>query len=196
MIVRNSEGYMDLTAGIAVQRASRKEKRMRGTAKPAEIWMVESPQGETPALILADNGYKATVIKLQERPAGEESVRIVYQGERYVSPYMIQYTHSEKCIGYEKTVTDAEYDAVREAIVYALNLVQIPEEPDVEQSQPDTCPEPQACATKEPVAALMETDTSESEELKEKIHSLETSLARCEGERDVYRDLFMATCTK
>lgn len=35
-----------------------------------------------------------------------------------------------------------------------------------------------------------EIDTSESWKLRDKIHSLEVSLARCEGERDVYKELF------
>lgn len=169
---KNSEGYSDPTASIAISRATRKENKM-STARPGEIWIVQSAQGESPALILADNGRIATYIKLRKRWLREgcmddADVRIVYQGKMYASPAMIQYTRSEDCVGYEKTITDAEYDAVRKAIADALGIVL------AELVEIDTS----------------EIDTSESGELRDKIHSLEVSLARCEGERDVYKELF------
>lgn len=167
---KNSEGYSDPTASIAILRATRKENKM-DTARPGEIWIVQSAQGESPALILADNGRTATYIKLREECMDDTDVRIVYQGKMYASPAMIQYTRSENCVGYEKTITDAEYDAVRKAIADALGIV-LADETDMS------------------VAELLEIDTSESGELRNKIHSLEVSLARCEGERDVYKELF------
>ncbi len=169
---KNSEGYSDPTASIAISRATRKENKM-DTARPGEIWIVQSAQGDGPALILADNGRIATYIKLRKgcMDDADADVRIVYQGKMYASPAMIQYTRSENCVGYEKTITDAEYDAVRKAIADALGIV-LADETDM------------------PVAELLEIDTSESGELRNKIHSLEVSLARCEGERDVYKELF------
>lgn len=162
MTGKNSEGYSDPTASIAISRATRKENKMN-TARPGEIWIVQSAQGESPALILADNGRTATYIKLREGCMDDTDVRIVYQGKMYASPAMIQYTRSENCVGYEKTITDTEYDAVRQAIADALGIM---------------------------FAELVEIDTSESWKLRDKIHSLEISLARCEGERDVYKELF------
>lgn len=138
------------------------------TARPGEIWIVQSAQGESPALILADNGRTATYIKLREGCMDDTDVRIVYQGKMYASPAMIQYTRSENCVGYEKTITDTEYDAVRQAIADALGIMF------AELVEIDTS----------------EIDTSESWKLRDKIHSLEVSLARCEGERDVYKELF------
>lgn len=172
MTGKNSEGYSDPTASIAISRATRKENKM-DTARPGEIWIVQSAQGESPALILADNGRIATYIKLRkgwlrEGCMDDADVRIVYQGKMYASPAMIQYTRSENCVGYEKTITDAEYDAVRQAIADALGIVL------AELVEIDTS----------------EIDTSESWKLRDKIHSLEISLARCEGERDVYKELF------
>ena len=169
---KNSEGYSDPTASIAISRATRKENKM-DTARPGEIWIVQSAQGESPALILADNGRTATYIKLREGCMDDTDVRIVYQGKMYASPAMIQYTRSENCVGYEKTITDAEYDAVRQAIADALGIV-LAELVEIDTSEIDTS----------------EIDTSESGELRDKIHSLEVSLARCEGERDVYKELF------
>jgi hypothetical protein len=165
---KNSEGYSDPTASIAISRATRKENKM-DTARPGEIWIVQSTQGESPALILADNGRIATYIKLREGCMDDTDVRIVYQGKMYASPAMIQYTRSENCVGYKKTITDAEYDAVRQAIADALGIV---------------------------LAELAEIDTSESWKLRDKIHSLEISLARCEGERDVYKELFTGGCNE
>lgn len=165
---KNSEGYSDPTASIAISRATRKENKM-DTARPGEIWIVQSTQGESPALILADNGRIATYIKLREGCMDDTDVRIVYQGKMYASPAMIQYTRSENCVGYKKTITDAEYDAVRQAIADALGIV---------------------------LAELVEIDTSESWKLRDKIHSLEISLARCEGERDVYKELFTGGCNE
>lgn len=165
---KNSEGYSDPTASIAISRATRKENRMNTARRPGEIWIVQSAQGESPALILADNGRTATYIKLREVCMDDTDVRIVYQGKMYASPAMIQYTRSENCVGYKKTITDAEYDAVRQAIADALGIVL------AELVEIDTS----------------EIDTSESWKLRDKIHSLEISLARCEGERDVYKELF------
>ena len=144
------------------------------TARPGEIWIVQSTQGESPALILADNGRIATYIKLREGCMDDTDVRIVYQGKMYASPAMIQYTRSENCVGYKKTITDAEYDAVRQAIADALGIVL------AELVEIDTS----------------EIDTSESWKLRDKIHSLEISLARCEGERDVYKELFTGGCNE
>lgn len=141
---------------------------MNTARRPGEIWIVQSAQGESPALILADNGRTATYIKLREVCMDDTDVRIVYQGKMYASPAMIQYTRSENCVGYKKTITDAEYDAVRQAIADALGIVL------AELVEIDTS----------------EIDTSESWKLRDKIHSLEISLARCEGERDVYKELF------
>ena len=123
---KNSEGYSDPTASIAISRATRKENKM-DTARPGEIWIVQSTQGE-----------------------------------------------SENCVGYKKTITDAEYDAVRQAIADALGIVL------AELVEIDTS----------------EIDTSESWKLRDKIHSLEISLARCEGERDVYKELFTGGCNE
>ena len=170
---KNSEGYSDPTASIAISRATRKENKM-DTARPGEIWIVQSTQGESPALILADNGRIATYIKLREGCMDDTDVRIVYQGKMYASPAMIQYTRSENCVGYKKTITDAEYDAVRQAIADALGIVL------AELVEIDTS----------------EIDTSESWKLRDKIHSLEISLARCEGERDVYKELFTGGCNE
>lgn len=167
MTGKNSEGYSDPTASIAISRATRKENKMN-TARPGEIWIVQSAQGESPALILANNGRTATYIKLREGCMDDTDVRIVYQGKMYASPAMIQYTRSENCVGYEKTITDTEYDAVRQAIAEALGIMF------AELVEIDTS----------------EIDTSESWKLRDKIHSLEISLARCEGERDVYKELF------
>lgn len=167
MTGKNSEGYSDPTASIAISRATRKENKMN-TARPGEIWIVQSAQGESPALILANNGRTATYIKLREGCMDDTDVRIVYQGKMYASPAMIQYTRSENCVGYEKTITDTEYDAVRQAIADALGIMF------AELVEIDTS----------------EIDTSESWKLRDKIHSLEISLARCEGERDVYKELF------
>lgn len=170
---KNSEGYSDPTASIAISRATRKENKM-DTARPGEIWIVQSTQGESPALILADNGRIATYIKLREGCMDDTDVRIVYQGKMYASPAMIQYTRSENCVGYKKTITDAEYDAVRQAIADALGIVL------AELVEIDTS----------------EIDTSESWKLRDKIHSLEISLARCEGERDVHKELFTGGCNE
>lgn len=170
---KNSEGYSDPTASIAISRATRKENRMN-TARPGEIWIVQSAQGESPALILADNGRTATYIKLREVCMDDTDVRIVYQRKMYASPAMIQYTRSENCVGYKETITDAEYDAVRQAIADALGIVL------AELVEIDTS----------------EIDTSESWKLRDKIHSLEISLARCEGERDVYKELFTGGCNE
>ena len=171
---KNSEGYSDPTASIAISRATRKENRMNTARRPGEIWIVQSAQGESPALILADNGRTATYIKLREVCMDDTDVRIVYQGKMYASPAMIQYTRSENCVGYKKTITDAEYDAVRQAIADALGIVL------AELVEIDTS----------------EIDTSESWKLRDKIHSLEVSLARCEGERDVYKELFTGRSNK
>ncbi len=170
MTGKNSEGYSDPTASIAISRATREENKM-DTARPGEIWIIQNAQGESPALILADNGRTATCIKLRIGQMSDKDIKVVYQGMMYVSPAMIQYTMSDNCVGYEKTITDAEYDAVRKAIANVLGIV-LADETDM------------------PVAELLEIDTSESEELRDKIHSLEVSLARCEGERDVYKELF------
>lgn len=60
MTGKNSEGYSDPTASIAISRATRKENKM-DTARPGEIWIVQSAQGESPALILADNGKDSNI---------------------------------------------------------------------------------------------------------------------------------------
>lgn len=81
---KNSEGYSDPTASIAISRATRKENKM-DTARPGEIWIVQSAQGDGPALILADNGRIATYIKLRKgcMDDADADVRIVYQGKMY-----------------------------------------------------------------------------------------------------------------
>lgn len=43
MTGKNSEGYSDPTASIAISRATRKENKM-DTARPGEIWIVQSAQ--------------------------------------------------------------------------------------------------------------------------------------------------------
>lgn len=169
----NPEGYHDPTAFAAMISASRQErmdKTMNESARPGEIWIVQSAQGESPALILADDGRIATYIKLRENSMGANDVRIIYQGKMYASPAMLQYTKSDNCVSYEKSVADSEYDAVRGAIADTIGIIYTDEM--VVESE------------------LMEADTSEIDELRAKVHSLEVSLARCEGERDVYKELF------
>lgn len=69
MAGKNAEGYPDPTASIAIGLVTKKEKekeKMKDTANPEEIWMIQSAQGDVPALVLADDGQTAVFIKLRK----------------------------------------------------------------------------------------------------------------------------------
>lgn len=151
MAGKNAEGYPDPTASIAIGLVTKKEKekeKMKDTANPEEIWMIQSAQGDVPALVLADDGQTAVYIKLRKTSITCQDIDVTYRGKMYANPMMIQYTQSEP--------------------LYAIPVEEYPEQ----------------------VAMREDAFISEMNDLKANIHSLEVALARCEGERDVYKELF------
>ena len=117
MTGKNAEGYPDPTASIAVSLVTKKEKekeKMKDTANPEEIWMIQSAQGDVPALVLADDGQTAVYIKLRKTNITCQDIDVTYRGKMYANPMMIQYTQSENIISFEKRLPDSEAEQARQ----------------------------------------------------------------------------------
>lgn len=126
MTGKNAEGYPDPTASIAVSLVTKKEKekeKMKDTANPEEIWMIQSAQGDVPALVLADDGQTAVYIKLRKTNITCQDIDVTYRGKMYANPMMIQYTQSENIISFEKRLPDSEAEQARQIIADTFGLL-------------------------------------------------------------------------
>lgn len=188
MAGKNAEGYPDPTASIAIGLVTKKEKekeKMKDTANPEEIWTIQSAQGDVPALVLADDGQTAVFIKLRQTSITCQDIEITYRGKMYANPMMIQYTRSDNIIGFEKSLPASEAEATKRVLADTFGLLHhvqgeplhaIPVEEYTEQiSMREDAPASEITA---------------NADLTAQIQSLKIALARCEGERDVYKELF------
>lgn len=185
MTGKNAEGYPDPTASIAVSLVTKKEKekeKMKDTANPEEIWMIQSAQGDVPALVLADDGQTAVYIKLRKTNITCQDIDVTYRGKMYANPMMIQYTQSENIISFEKRLPDSEAEQARQIIADTFGLLNYAQSEPLHAIPVEEYPEQ--------VSMREDALISEMNYLKANIHSLEVALARCEGERDVYKELF------
>lgn len=126
MAGKNAEGYPDPTASIAIGLVTKKEKekeKMKDTANPEEIWMIQSAQGDVPALVLADDGQTAVFIKLRKTSITCQDIDVTYRGKMYANPMMIQYTQSENIISFEKRLPDSEAEQARQIIADTFGLL-------------------------------------------------------------------------
>lgn len=125
MTGKNAEGYPDPTASIAIGLVTKKEKekeKMKDTANPEEIWMIQSAQGDVPALVLNDDGQTAVYIKLRKTSITCQDIDVTYRGKMYANPMMIQYTQSENIISFEKRLPDSEAEQARQIIADTFGL--------------------------------------------------------------------------
>lgn len=188
MTGKNAEGYPDPTASIAIGLVTKREKekeKMKDTANPEEIWMIQSAQGDVPALVLADDGQTAVFIKLRQTSITCQDIEITYRGKMYANPMMIQYTRSDNIISFEKSLPASEAEATKRVLADTFGLLHhvqgeplhaIPVEEYTEQ-----------------ISMREDALTSEitaNAGLTAQIQSLKVALARCEGESDVYKELF------
>lgn len=147
--------------------------------------MIQSAQGDVPALVLADDGQTAVFIKLRQTSITCQDIEITYRGKMYANPMMIQYTRSDNIISFEKSLPASEAEATKRVLADTFGLLHhvqgeplhaIPVEEYTEQ-----------------ISMREDALTSEitaNAGLTAQIQSLKVALARCEGERDVYKELF------
>lgn len=191
MAGKNAEGYPDPTASIAIGLVTKKEKekeKMKDTANPEEIWMIQGAQGDVPALVLADDGQTAVFIKLRKTSITCQDIDVTYRGKMYANPMMIQYTQSENIISFEKRLPDSEAEQARQIIADTFGLLNYAQGEPLYAIPVEEFPEQ--------VSMREDALISEMNDLKANIHSLEVALARCEGERDVYKELFTGGCNE
>lgn len=126
MTGKNAEGYPDPTASIAIGLVTKREKekeKMKDTANPEEIWMIQSAQGDVPALVLADDGQTAVFIKLRQTSITCQDIEITYRGKMYANPMMIQYTRSDNIISFEKSLPASEAEATKRVLADTFGLL-------------------------------------------------------------------------
>ena len=161
---------------------------MKDTANPEEIWMIQSAQGDVPALVLADDGQTAVYIKLRKTSITCQDIDVTYRGKMYANPMMIQYTQSENIISFEKRLPDSEAEQARQIIADTFGLSNYAQGEPLYAIPVEENPEQ--------VSMREDALISEMNDLKANIHGLEVALARCEGERDVYKELFTGGCNE
>lgn len=185
--MRNAEGYYDPTASLAIGRVEKEEK------------MIDVHDGDVITVARADGGddYKEVVLRchttyattyiLHDNAQPELDTTVRSRDIKHISTGRLAFARYGSVTGIVRTLSDAEYDALRRAAADALGLTELCKSVEAEPVKEQE-PEPQADETAATILDILYTirdcvckpDHSGSAE----------RIARLEGERDVYKSLF------
>lgn len=185
MEMRNAERYWDPTASLAIGRVEKEEK------------MIDVHDGDVITVARADGGddYEEVVLRchttyattyiLHDNVQPELDVTVRSRDIKHISAGRLAFARYGAVTGIIRTLSDAEYDALRRAAADVLGLTDLCQSAETEPVKEQ---EPEADETAATMLDILYTirdcvckpDQGDSAE----------RIARLEGERDVYKSLF------
>ncbi len=125
--MKNSEGYMDVTAWEAIKQTDRKPQR-------GDIWLTESGK----EVLVIQTGRTHHVILTLFPDAGYSRIGINSTTLMYANPMMLSYTYHTNFAKYIKTVDEDEFEDILARVSDALNLQKTVK---LEQEEPQVVPQ-------------------------------------------------------
>lgn len=120
----NGSRYYDPTAYIALNEVQKGEKMKYKEIKTGEVWEVSTASKDSvyPALVIADDGDIATIIKLKDEQRERDDIKVVSRSIMYGCSRAIQHVFKQSFEGFIKKVPDAEFSNIKDRIARSLGL--------------------------------------------------------------------------
>ena len=209
--MRNSEGYYDPTAGIAIRNIERKERMMQDF-KRGDIFYVEKsgsramsssnqPEGR-PALIVSNDRFNETsdileVVYLTYNPRNDLPTHVTIRqttSESVAICEQVTSVHKERFISYISSATDDEMSSIDMALLISLDLnmggSQVASTASQAAPEPIPIPSPQPIAPPDTSRNWEEEYRSEKERHEAEIASLKAELIKARSEADIFKGLY------
>lgn len=187
MEMRNAERYWDPTASLAIGRVEKEEK------------MIDVHDGDVITVARADGGddYEEVVLRchttyatayiLYDNVQSELDVTVRSRDIKHISAGRLAFARYSAVTGIIRTLSDAEYDALRRAAADALGLTDLCQSAETEpvkeqESEPEA---DETAATMLDILYTIRDCVSKADQ-----GGSAERIARLEGERDVYKSLF------
>lgn len=195
--MRNAEGYYDPTAALAIGRVEKEEKMINVHDGDVVTVARADGRGDYEEVVLRCHTTYFTTYILYDGAQPELDTTVRSRSIKHISAGRLAFARYSAVTGLIRTLTDAEYDALRRAAADALGLTDLCRNAtlvlnDLRQNAAEPEPvkeqEPEADETAATMLDILYTirdcvckpDHSGSAE----------RIARLEGERDVYKSLF------
>lgn len=193
---KNHEGYADPTAGAAVKKATKAEKRNGGAVMASiyrsDIWKTKDKYWvEKTVLVLGTHDRYCSTIELTEDKPSENAVSIVSKQLMYADAGKLGYTLYGRFCSYVKNASEADIAKLEAAILNAIGI-ECKESEIAEIDEPEYAP----CEAEAEIPANdVETAPSEAEPERKcccakKDLGHEIQVARLTAERDMMKALY------
>lgn len=209
--MRNSEGYYDPTAGIAIRNIERKERMMQDF-KRGDIFYVEKsgsravsssnqPEGR-PALIVSNDRFNETsdileVVYLTYNPRNDLPTHVTIRqttSESVAICEQVTSVHKERFISYISSATEDEMSRIDMALLISMDLNMGAFQVDSTASQAayesTTTPSPQSIAPPDTTRNWEAEHRAEKERYEVEIASLKAELIKARSEADIFKGLY------
>lgn len=200
---KNGSGYYDETAYKAIKNVSKNQigggTTMNGNFVEKDIVEVECTNAVRQFLLLACHDSYASALLLNDNEPRENAVEVTSRTVMYTDAGKLSYVYYDKVISYIKSVTDAEFTMIKQAVADTLKITEMFSEypaGGVLQSREAAIPLSEANIEKfkeimveavktiAPIAAAPEMAEHERKAMEKKAVELQT-------ERNVYKELYM-----
>ena len=207
--MRNSEGYYDPTAGIAIRNVERTERLMQ-EFKRGDIFYVEKsgsraasgsnqPEGR-PALIVSNDRFNKTsdileVVYLTYNPRNDLPTHVTIRqttSESVAICEQVTSVHKERFISYISSATEDEMVRIDMALLMSLDLNTGGSlaASTASQAAPEPTPSPQSIAPPDTTRNWEAEYRAEKERHEEEIASLKSELIKARSEADIFKGLY------
>lgn len=207
--MRNSEGYYDPTAGIAIRNVERNERMMQ-EFKRGDIFYVEKsgsraasgsnqPEGR-PALIVSNDRFNKTsdileVVYLTYNPRNDLPTHVTIRqttSESVAICEQVTSVHKERFISYISSATEDEMTRIDMALLISLDLNMGGSQAASTDSQaaPEPIPIPSVDCPPDTTRNWEAEYRAEKERHEEEIASLKSELIKARSEADIFKGLY------
>lgn len=197
--MRNAEGYYDPTASLAIGRVEKEEKMIDVHDGDVITVARADGSGEYEEVVLRCHTTYATTYILYDGAQPELDTTVRSRSIKHISAGRLAFARYSAVTGLIRTLTDEEYNALRQAAADALGLTDLCKsaepEPVKEQEQtedPEPVKEQEQAAEPDDTTATMLDILYTIRDCVSKAYQDGSAerIARLEGERDVYKSLF------
>lgn len=199
---KNGSGIYDETAYKAIQNVSKNRSgggtTMNGNFAEKDIVEVETANGIKQYLLLACHDTYATALMLNDAKPRENGFEVKSRALMHTDTGKLSYVFYDKIIEYIKTVTDAEFAEIKQAIADTLRITDlfsertagsVAEIREVEMCLSEADKEELEKIMRAAVQAVIPAEAYEKTDFERE--AAETKIVELRAERNVYRELYM-----
>ena len=121
-LLYNGSGVKDITAYKAILQSGGTGNMNNYEINKGEIWEVDNNGSSRLAVVLACFERYAATVMLQDQLPGSSAVEVRARDIMYADAGRLGWTFYDKMVDFVRTLSDAEYQALRQGIANALNI--------------------------------------------------------------------------